>query len=60
MGSPTTPDPHGDNVAGSDKGRSAGEKQLDDLILRINVEGKVASWGDWILASGSWGAAYDL
>lgn len=36
------------------KGKSGGERVLDELLYKIDTNGVSPRWGDWILAGGDW------
>lgn len=49
---PTPTQTEGENWGS--KGKSGGERVLDELLFKIDNEGLSPKWGDWILASGDW------
>lgn len=56
---PATPRENG-APTGSVKGKSGGERVLDDLLYQIDTNGLIAKWSDWILASGDWGSSWSF
>lgn len=50
---PASPKGQG-SPTGSIKGKSGGERVLDELLFRMDTTGLVPKWSDWILAGGDW------
>jgi len=42
-------------MEGSTAGKSVAEVALDDLLYKVDTQGKNPSWSEWIIASGNWG-----